>query len=41
MDNQNWLAFCNCVYNRNTGEWKMMKKPVRYLTAEASDYDAD
>jgi adenylylsulfate reductase subunit A len=32
MDNDNWLAFCNCVYNRETGEWKMMKKPVKYLT---------
>ncbi|MHC4209917.1 MAG: adenylyl-sulfate reductase subunit alpha, partial [Planctomycetota bacterium] len=33
MDNKNWLAFCNCVYDRNTGEWTMMKKPVKYLTA--------
>jgi adenylylsulfate reductase subunit A len=32
MDNQNWLAFCNCVYNKDTGQWKMMKKPVKYLT---------
>jgi adenylylsulfate reductase subunit A len=32
MDNANWLAFCNCVYNKDTGEWKMMKKPVKYLT---------
>jgi adenylylsulfate reductase subunit A len=27
-----WLAFCNCVYNKDSGEWKMMKKPVKYLT---------
>ena len=27
-----WLAFCNCVYNKESGEWKMMKKPVKYLT---------
>ncbi len=32
MDNKNWLAFCNCVYNKDTNEWKMMKKPVKYLT---------
>jgi adenylylsulfate reductase subunit A len=32
MDNKNWLAFCNCVYNKDTGEWKMMKKPVKYLS---------
>jgi adenylylsulfate reductase subunit A len=32
MDNQNWLAFCNCTYDQKTGEWKMMKKPVKYLT---------
>jgi adenylylsulfate reductase subunit A len=32
MDDANWLAFCNCVYNKDTGQWKMMKKPVKYLT---------
>jgi adenylylsulfate reductase subunit A len=32
IDNQNWLAFCNCMYDKNTGEWTMMKKPVKYLT---------
>jgi adenylylsulfate reductase subunit A len=32
MDNENWLAFCNCVYNKDSGEWTMMKKPVKYLT---------
>ncbi len=32
MDND-WLAFCNCVYNRDTGEWRMMKKPVKYITS--------
>jgi adenylylsulfate reductase subunit A len=32
MDNDEWLAFCNCVYNKDSGEWKMMKKPVKYLT---------
>jgi adenylylsulfate reductase subunit A len=31
IDNKNWLAFCNCTYDRSTGEWKMMKKPVKYL----------
>jgi adenylylsulfate reductase subunit A len=32
MDNENWLAFCNCVYNKDTGEWTMMKKPVKYIS---------
>ena len=32
IDQANWLAFCNCVYNKDSGEWKMMKKPVKYLT---------
>jgi adenylylsulfate reductase subunit A len=32
IDQANWLAFCNCKYDRNTGEWEMMKKPVKYLT---------
>jgi adenylylsulfate reductase subunit A len=34
MDNKNWLAFCNCKYDKNTGEWTMMKKPVKYLLSE-------
>ena len=32
MDNENWLAFCNCKYDKNTGEWEMMKKPVKYIS---------
>jgi adenylylsulfate reductase subunit A len=32
IDNDEWLAFCNCVYNRSSGDWKMMKRPVKYLT---------
>jgi adenylylsulfate reductase subunit A len=33
MDNENWLAFCNCKYDKDTGEWTMMKKPVKRITA--------
>jgi adenylylsulfate reductase subunit A len=33
LDNQNWLAFCNCVYNKDTDAWEMKKRPVKYLTA--------
>ncbi len=33
MDNENWLAFCNCVYDKETGEWTMLKKPVKRITA--------
>ncbi|HUT11473.1 MAG TPA: adenylyl-sulfate reductase subunit alpha [Thermoguttaceae bacterium] len=32
MDNDNWLAFCNCKYDKNNGEWTMMKKPVKYIS---------
>jgi adenylylsulfate reductase subunit A len=32
IDNDNWLAFCNCKYDKNTGEWEMMKKPVKYIS---------
>jgi adenylylsulfate reductase subunit A len=32
MDNDNWLAFCNCVYDRSTGDWEMKKRPVKYIT---------
>jgi len=34
IDNKDWLAFVNCVYDRDTGEWTMMKKPVKYIIAE-------
>jgi adenylylsulfate reductase subunit A len=32
MDNENWLAFCNCVYDKSTGDWEMKKRPVKYIT---------
>jgi adenylylsulfate reductase subunit A len=32
MDNDNWLAFCNCTYNKDTGEWNMIKRPVKRVT---------
>jgi len=32
INNDEWLAFCNCVYNKSSGDWKMMKRPVKYLT---------
>jgi len=32
MDNENWLAFCNCKYDSKTGEWEMIKRPVKYIT---------
>jgi adenylylsulfate reductase subunit A len=33
LDNTNWLAFCNCVYHKDTDAWEMKKRPVKYLTA--------
>ena len=35
MDQQNWLAFCNTKYNRDTNEWTMVKRPVKYLTRDS------
>ena len=32
MDNENWLAFCNCTYDKDTGEWTMIKRPVKYIS---------
>jgi adenylylsulfate reductase subunit A len=37
MDNENWLAFCNCKYDKNTGEWEMIKRPVKYLVGQMAD----
>jgi len=35
IDNENWLAFVNCKYDKTTGEWTMIKKPVKYITETA------
>jgi adenylylsulfate reductase subunit A len=35
LDQENWLAFCNSKYNRETGEWTMVKRPVKYLTRDS------
>jgi adenylylsulfate reductase subunit A len=32
MNNADWLAFVNCKYDRQSGEWTMMKKPVKYIS---------
>ncbi|NOZ85693.1 MAG: adenylyl-sulfate reductase subunit alpha [Deltaproteobacteria bacterium] len=32
IDNSNWLAFANCTWNPETGEWNMIKRPLKYLT---------
>jgi len=37
INNQDWLAFCNCIFNRTTGEWKMIKRPVKYLVGNGSE----
>jgi adenylylsulfate reductase subunit A len=36
IDQQNWLAFCNCKRDPSTGEWTMTKRPVKYLTENES-----
>ncbi|MEJ2217667.1 MAG: adenylyl-sulfate reductase subunit alpha [Gemmatimonadota bacterium] len=32
IDNDNWLAFCNCKFHSDTGDWEMIKRPVKYIT---------
>lgn len=39
MDNANWLAFCNCIYDKDTGEWEMKKRPVKYIVGEAAEHE--
>lgn len=34
LDEQNWLAFCNTTYDRHTGSFTMIKRPVKRLTRE-------
>jgi len=31
MDNDNWRAFANCKWDPETGEWEMIKRPVKYI----------
>ena len=28
IDEENWLCFVNSIYNAETGEWKLFKKPI-------------
>jgi adenylylsulfate reductase subunit A len=32
IDNKNWLAFCNCRYDKEADKWEMIKRPVKYIT---------
>ena len=33
LDQENWLAFCNCRYDHAKNEWSMIKRPVKYITS--------
>ncbi len=35
MDNDNWLAFCNCRFDQASNTWQMIKRPVKYITMES------
>jgi len=39
MDNENWLAFVNCTYDKDTGDWTMLKKPVKYIVPQPADHE--
>ncbi len=32
LDQENWLAFCNCRFDQASGDWSMIKRPVKYIT---------
>ncbi len=34
LDEENWHCFVNCVYERNTGEWTMIKRPILHIFEE-------
>jgi len=34
MDEENWLAFANCKWHPDTGEWEMIKRPVKHVFVE-------
>lgn len=34
LDQENWLAFCNCRYDQAKNEWSMIKRPVKYITSD-------
>jgi len=35
MDNEHWLAFCNCKFDRASNTWEMIKRPMKYITEES------
>lgn len=35
MDENNWLAFANTKWHADSGEWEMIKRPVKYIFKEA------
>jgi len=41
MDNDNWLAFCNCTYDKGSGEWTMIKRPVKYILPEIPEHEGE
>ena len=34
MDEQDWHCFANCQYDPKTGEWNMMKRPIKHVFAQ-------
>jgi adenylylsulfate reductase subunit A len=39
MNNEDWDAFANCKFDPATGEWEMIKRPVKRIYEEASDHE--
>jgi adenylylsulfate reductase subunit A len=39
MDNKNWDAFANCKYDPKSGEWEMIKRPVKRIYPEPADHE--
>ena len=39
INNEEWDAFANCKHDPKTGEWEMIKHPVKRIYEEASDHE--
>jgi adenylylsulfate reductase subunit A len=39
MDDENWKCFANCRWVPSTGEWEMIKRPIRSIFKEVSEHE--
>jgi adenylylsulfate reductase subunit A len=39
MDENDWHAFANCKWDPNSGEWEMIKRPMKHVYPEAQEHE--